>query len=62
MLSPESVAKAPFLSPGSVLSFFFFFFFLEPHSWHKEVHRLGLESELQLLAHTTATAGSEPCL
>ena len=27
-----------------------------PHSWHMEVPRLGVESELQLLAYTTATA------
>lgn len=26
--------------------FFFFFFFLEPHLWHVEISRLGVESEL----------------
>ena len=31
-------------------------FFLEPHPWHMEVPRLGVESELQLPAYTTATA------
>ena len=31
-------------------------FFLGPHSRHMEVPRLGVESELQLLAYTTATA------
>ena len=35
---------------------FFFFSFLGPHPWHTEVPRLGVESELQLLAHGTATA------
>ena len=32
------------------------FFFLELHLWHKEVHRLGVEWELQLSAYATATA------
>ena len=36
--------------------FFFFFFFLGLHLWHMEVPRLGVESELQLTAYTTATA------
>ena len=38
--------------------FFFSFFlvFLGPHPQHMEVPRLGVESELQLLARTTATA------
>ena len=34
----------------------FGFCFLGPHLWHMEVPRLGVESELQLLAYTTATA------
>ena len=33
-----------------------FFFFLGPHLQHMEVPRLGIKSELQLQAHTTATA------
>ena len=33
-----------------------FFFFLGPHSKHMEVPRLGVKSELQPLAYTTATA------
>ena len=36
--------------------FFFFFWLLGPHLQHMEVPRLGVESELQLLAYTTATA------
>ena len=34
----------------------FFFFFKWPHLWHTEVPRLEVESKLQLLAFTTATA------
>ena len=36
--------------------YFIFFVFLGPHLWHMEVPGLGVESELQLLAYTTATA------
>ena len=36
--------------------FFFFFGFLGPHLQCMEVPRLGVESELQLPAYTTATA------
>ena len=38
--------------------------FLGLHPWHMEIPRLGVESELQLLAYATATArvGSEPSL
>ena len=43
-------------------SFFFFLFFLGLHPRHMEVPRLGVESELQLLAYTTATATPEPGL
>ena len=39
------------------VSFFLFLFvFLGPHLWHREVPRLGVKSELELLAYTTATA------
>ena len=34
----------------------FIFIFLGPNPRHMEVPRLGVESELQLLAYTTATA------
>uniref|UniRef100_A0A8D1DAL5 Uncharacterized protein n=1 Tax=Sus scrofa TaxID=9823 RepID=A0A8D1DAL5_PIG len=45
----------------SPLNFFFFFFcFLGPLLWHMEVPRLGVESELQLPAYTTATATPDP--
>ena len=35
---------------------FFFSVFLGLYLWHMEVPRLGIESELQLPAYTTATA------
>ena len=44
-----------------VFFFFFFFFFLGLHPWHLEVPRLRVETELQLLAYTTATAMPDPC-
>ena len=37
-----------------------FLLFSGPHPWHMEVPRLGVESELQLLAYTTATAMPVP--
>ena len=44
-----------------LLFFFFFpFFSLGPHSQHMEVPRLGVQSELQLLAYATATTTSDP--
>ena len=45
-------------SQGNMFSFCFFslFCFLGPHPWHTKVPRLGVESELQLPAYTTATA------
>ena len=33
---------------------FFFLLFRATHMWHMEVPRLGVQSELQLLAYTTA--------
>ena len=43
-------------------NFFFFFFlvFLGPCSRHMEIPRLGVESDLQLPAYTTATAMLDP--
>ena len=49
----------------SFIHFFLFFFnfcFLGPHLWHTEVPRLGVESQLQLLAYTTAIATPDPSL
>ena len=42
------------------LSFLFSFVFLGLYLQHMEVPRLGVESELQLLAYTTATATQDP--
>ena len=39
---------------------FLFFVFLGPHLWHMEASRLGVKSELQLPAYTTATATQDP--
>ena len=39
---------------------FFFFVFLAPYPQHMKVPRLGVDSELQLLAYTTATAAPDP--
>ena len=38
----------------------FFIFFLGPHPCLMEIPQLGVESELQLLAYTTATAMPDP--
>ena len=40
--------------------FFFFFLFLGYHQQHVEVPRLGIQSELQLPAHTVATTTQVP--
>ena len=37
-----------------------FFLLLRATLWHTEVSRLGIQSELQLLAYTTATAIPDP--
>ena len=39
-----------------IYSFIYLFYFLESHLRHMEVPRLGVKSELQLLAYATATA------
>ena len=50
----------PIFTPSSP---FLNFFFLGPYLWHMEVPRLGVESELQVLAYATTTAtGSKPHL
>ena len=40
----------------------FLIVFLRPHLLHMKVPRLGVESELQLQAYTTATAAPNPAL
>ena len=50
-----------FFSEQVFYSFFFFFLvFLEPQLWHMEVPSLGVESELQLQAYSTATITWDP--
>ena len=58
-VSQRSRDAAHTVGPQQVLqrkSFFFLFFFLGLYLWHMEVPKLGADSELQLLAYTTATA------
>ena len=44
-----------------ILFFYFYTFcFLRPHLRHMEVSRIGVKSELQPLAYTTATAMQDP--
>ena len=40
--------------------YLFIFFLLGPQVWPMEVPRLGVKSELQLLAYATATATPDP--
>ena len=72
-MAPESTTggvriPTPSLCIHRPFFFFFFFFFfccLGPHLQHMEVPKLGVESELQLPAHTTAShsnARSKPRL
>ena len=39
---------------------FFLSFFLWPHLWHREVHRVGAELEMQLPGYAAAMATSDP--
>ena len=48
------------LKTSFVCPFFFFFLLLAPHLQHMAVPRLGVKSELQLLAYTIATATWDP--
>ena len=43
-----------------ISSILFFVCFLGLHLWNMEVPKLGIESELQLLAYTTTTAMRDP--
>jgi len=71
LYSERSSVSYPWLVPLSffffcsflfcfVFVFVFFFAFLEPHPRHVEVPRLGVQSELQPPAYTTATAVWDP--
>ena len=48
-----------FLFVNLTTDFFFFFSFLQPHPWHMEGPRLGVELVLQLQAYATAMATPE---
>ena len=47
------------INPGFFVGLFFHFCLLRPYLLHMEVPRLGVQSELQLPAYTTATAMPE---
>ena len=52
----SSISLLNFSLLSSILFFYYIFFvFLSPHPQHMEVPRLGVQSELYLLAYTTAT-------
>ena len=61
-LSPRDSLKAASWGICKAYPIFFvcLFIFLGLHLWHIEVPRLGVESELQLLDYTTATARQDP--
>ena len=44
----------------ALIYLFIYLFILELHSWHMLVPRLGVQSELLLPAHTTATSTPDP--
>ena len=46
--------------PDNDVKFFVCLLFLGLHPWYMEVPRLGVKTELQLLAYTTATATQDP--
>ena len=48
----------PVYSPSLFISIFLLF--LGPRLWHMDIPRLGVESELKLLAYTAATAMRDP--
>ena len=55
--TPSTISHSLFsMKRHCFIYLFIYFVFLGPHPWHMEVPRLGVESELQLLACTTATA------
>ena len=55
----EQSEGTPIINGTPCWAFFFFFYFLWPHLQLMEVPKLGVESKLQLLAYTTATATRE---
>ena len=57
---PPSVPVSQWTTLGVIPVSYLFIFFLEPHPRHMEAPRRGVEAELQLLAHSTATATPDP--
>ena len=55
-----NVVSRPPCTTGQSIFPFLFFLFLGPHPWHMEVPSLGVKSEPQLPAYTTATATQDP--
>ena len=60
LISSLLMTPVPLLQLSLSLFFFFFFVFLRTYPWHMKVLRLGVKSDLQLLAYTTATATPDP--
>ena len=59
-MGKKAARRADARVSGSNLFFFFFLFRAAPKTYHREVARLGVESELQLLDYTPATATPDP--
>ena len=56
----SQIKEQSLLTSMTFFFFFFFFVFLGPCPWHMQVPRLGVESELYLMAYTTATSTPNP--
>ena len=59
-MMPGTVLAAFSPMPSPLNLFNFSFCFLGPRLWHMDIPRLGVQSELQLLVYTTATAVQDP--
>ena len=59
-LPPGSKLASATTKATAVTFFICLFVFLGPHPWHMEILRLGVKSELQLPAYTTAIATPDP--
>ena len=59
-LCPDPLEELSSIASIALWNVFVFLFFLGPHLQHMEVPRLGVESELHLLAYATATAIHDP--
>ena len=59
-INPGPFTHLSIISLVILLLLFVCFVFLGPHSWHTEVPRVGVQSELQPPAYTRATATTDP--